>query len=173
MSLGIEPISQPHFPAILDLNAKYVSVLAPLDDHSLRALLAVSCFARVVHCGGCERNACGFMIVCREGQTLASENYAWFTARYPRFLYLDRVVLDTCMQGRGVGRDLYAALEVADCARNVPLLTLEYNIEPLNAASHAFHARMGFVQVGERRLPAGKRVAMMTRALQTSASDSK
>jgi len=39
-----------------------------------------------------------------------SPNYLWFRQRYPRFVYVDRVVVARAMRGRGYARLLYAGL---------------------------------------------------------------
>lgn len=49
----------------------------------------------------------GFAIVLPSGLDYWSDNYKWFTARFDRFLYLDRVVVAERGRRRGVGRALY------------------------------------------------------------------
>lgn len=39
-----------------------------------------------------------------------SANFQWFRARYPRFVYVDRVVTAPAARGRGLARKLYAYL---------------------------------------------------------------
>lgn len=91
-----------------------------------------------------------------------SANYAWFSARYDSFLYVDRVVVAPNAQGAGVGRALYGhALERAARESRAVVLS-EVNTRPPNPGSAAFHARLGFRVLEERENPAaGKRVAMM------------
>ena len=39
-----------------------------------------------------------------------SPNYLWFRARYPRFVYVDRMAVAEASRGRGYARRLYADL---------------------------------------------------------------
>jgi predicted GNAT superfamily acetyltransferase len=49
----------------------------------------------------------GFAILFLAGSTYASENYRWVAARYTRFLYLDRIVVEPAHRGQGIGHALY------------------------------------------------------------------
>ena len=40
-----------------------------------------------------------------------SDNYAWFRERYPRFFYIDRIVVASRRRGGGVGRAFYADVQ--------------------------------------------------------------
>lgn len=142
---------------LLALNAASVAVLSPMDDARLDTLLAACAFCRVIED---DRGVRAFVLAFREGTAYDSVNYRWFDAHYPRFLYVDRVVVDAACRGAGFGRRLYA--DVFDRARrdDVPLVTCEFDIEPPNPASERFHARQGFVEVGRQTLPGGKQVSL-------------
>src|SRR5690348_3214277 len=85
-------------PAILALNQRYVELLSPLDAARLARLDAQAAYHRVVEDRG---RIAGFLLAFREGAEYDSPNYRWFVAREPRFLYVDRVVIDGATQGRG------------------------------------------------------------------------
>lgn len=94
-----------------------------------------------------------------------SANFQWFRARYDRFAYIDRVVTAPEARGRGHARALYAHLFTAARAAALERVVCEVNSDPPNPASAAFHAALGFVPVGEARLPGGKTVAYLERDL--------
>ena len=93
-------------------------------------------------------------------------NYAWFTARYPRFVYLDRVVIDDGFRSRGLGELLYSEVERRIRDETVTdLFVCEVNLQPRNEGSLRFHARLGFEQVGEQESKPGLVVAMLAKRL--------
>lgn len=144
-------------PALLALNAASVEVLSPLDAARLDRLLAEAALCRVVEVDGAVR---AFVLAFREGADYDSENYRWFDAREPRFLYVDRVVVDAASRGLGLGQRLYA--DVFDRARHddVPYVTCEFDVDPPNPVSERFHARQGFREVGRQVLANGKAVSL-------------
>ena len=83
----------------------------------------------------------------------ASPNFQWFRARYPRFVYIDRVVVARQARGRGIARSLYSQV-IAEARRSGhDILACEVNRVPPNPVSDAFHAHMGFSEVGRAYLP--------------------
>jgi predicted GNAT superfamily acetyltransferase len=86
---------------------------------------------------------------------------AWFLARQPAFLYIDRIVIAPGSRGAGHARRLYE--DLAAVAGDRPLCC-EVNLAPPNPASLAFHERMGFAPCGEADDPRnGKRVRYLVR----------
>jgi predicted GNAT superfamily acetyltransferase len=143
--------------AVLALNAESVAVLSPLDALQLRALAAQAACFRVAERDGA---IVAFLLALREGSAYASPNYRWFAARYPRFLYVDRVVVGAAARGDGLGAALYTDLFAFARAAGLDTLACEFDIEPPNEASRVFHARFGFAEVGRQRLPGGKQVSL-------------
>ena len=93
-------------------------------------------------------------------------NFSWFRARFDRFVYIDRVVVAPKMRGRGLARALYNALFRRAAGSGHVRVVCEINWEPPNPASDAFHAGLGFEQVGLAVLPgAGKTVRYFSRAI--------
>ena len=86
-----------------------------------------------------------------------SPNYLWFSAHYPRFLYIDRIVVSASARGRGLGPALYADLIAVARNSGVDLLCCEYDLEPPNPGSARFHAGFGFREVGQQRVAGGKK----------------
>jgi predicted GNAT superfamily acetyltransferase len=86
-----------------------------------------------------------------------SPNYLWFRARYPRFVYVDRIVVAGGARGRGYARRLYADLIKHALATGHDLIVCEINPDPPNPASEAFHACLGFVEVGSAIIHGGSK----------------
>lgn len=151
---------------VLALNAAFVDMLSPLDAASLARLLDEADLARIAVA---DSVPAGFVIALREGRAYSSPNYRWFAARYPRFLYVDRVVADAAFRGRGVARALYANVFAQARRDGVPHVACEYDVEPPNPASARFHAAQGFREVGRQALARGKQVSMQLADVPTHA----
>lgn len=142
------------FPALLALNQESVAFLSPLELDDLRCLHAQASWHRVVEIEG---EVAAFLLVLREGADYASPNYRWFSANFPRFLYVDRVVVSSAFQGRGLGRQLYDALFAWARAEGFERIACEFDVEPPNEASRRFHAGYGFREVGSQHVADGKK----------------
>jgi uncharacterized protein len=151
----IRPLTEADLPAVLALNNAHAAEVNALTAAALAALVEVSAHARVVDGG------LGFLIALSERTPVQGPNHAWFLARHPAFLYVDRVVVAPEARGRGLARRLYE--ELAGVAADRPLCC-EVNLVPPNHASLAFHERLGFVACGEADDPRnGKRVQYFIR----------
>jgi hypothetical protein len=95
------------FPAVLELNAAAVPHVNLIGTEELVWLASHASFFRVAED---IEGLAGFAIVLPSGTDYWSDNYRWFTARFDRFLYLDRVVVHARARRAGVGRALYEAL---------------------------------------------------------------
>lgn len=95
-----------------------------------------------------------------------SPNFLWFRERYPRFVYVDRIVVAEEARGRGLARRLYKDLFTAAQAAGHERIVCEVNADPPNPASDAFHAELGFVPVGTAAIHGGaKTVTYLMREL--------
>lgn len=142
------------FDAILALNEGAVSLLSPLSPQRLAGLHAQASLHRVVEREG---EVIGFLLAFRDGADYDSPNYRWFAARYPRFLYVDRVVVAQPARGRGVGALLYRDMFEFAAASAAGIVTCEFDVDPPNPASERFHTRFGFHEVGRQWLGAGRK----------------
>jgi len=86
-----------------------------------------------------------------------SPNFLWFGARYPRFVYVDRIVVASSARGRGCARRLYRDLFQHAAEAGHERVVCEVNSNPPNPASDAFHAALGFVEVGTASVYDGSR----------------
>lgn len=157
----ILPLTGADLPAVLALNNLHQRETSALDLPELRQLVAISAYARGIGGGGD-----AFLIAMDQAADYESPNFQWFTERYPRFIYVDRIITAAHARGRGFGRRLYEDL-MAEAARlGHERVLCEVNIDPPNPASEAFHAALGFVEVGRAVIYGGSRtVAYFERRL--------
>jgi len=95
-----------------------------------------------------------------------SLNYKWFSERYDRFVYVDRIVVAEAGRGQGVGRALYDEFATRGRAGGHSVMLAEVNIKPRNEVSLRFHDLYGFVSVGEQDTERGtKRVVMLEKRI--------
>jgi predicted GNAT superfamily acetyltransferase len=152
----IRPFATNDLPAVLALNNAHAAEVNALTAEAMAALVAVAAHARVVDGG------LAFLIALDERTPVQGPNHAWFVARHPAFLYVDRVVVAPEARGQGHARRLYD--DLAAFAGNRPLCC-EVNLAPPNPASLAFHERLGFQPCGEADDPRnGKRVRYLIRS---------
>jgi predicted GNAT superfamily acetyltransferase len=145
-------------PAALALNNDHAAELSLLDMPRFRQLVAWSWFSAAV--GGAD----ALILTFDPSSPYDSPNFRWFQARYPRFVYVDRVVVAPHARGRGLARKLYESVFEKARAEGVPLVTCEINLDPPNPGSEAFHAAMSFTPVGDAA-PNGKKVRYFVREL--------
>jgi uncharacterized protein len=152
--MDIRDAVQADFERILELNDAEVRQTSPMDRQRLSLLHRLACFHRVAMLDGC---VAGFLLCMREGAAYDSDNYRWFSDRYQRFVYIDRVVVAANFGARGVGTSLYTNLFESARLHGVGQVCCEYNIEPPNPASRAFHEKFGFSEVGKQWLAGGSK----------------
>ena len=158
------------FPEILALNAASVHFLSPLDALRLRHLHAQAAYHRVVQREG---RIGAFLLAFREGAGYDSPNYRWFAQRYAQFLYIDRIVVDGVARGLGLGAQLYDDILAFAAATDAGRLTCEFDLDPPNPASAAFHRRYGFREVGTQWIGGNKKqVSLQVRELGDANADS-
>ena len=142
-------ISPDHRAAVLSLNNAFATELSLLDPERLAALLGEAFHARRIG------TVDAFLIAFDERATYDSPNFLWFRARYPRFVYVDRVAVAPAARGRGYARRLYADLIRHAVEARHAVIVCEVNSDPPNPASDAFHARLGFAEVGAAAVHGG------------------
>ncbi len=90
----------------------------------------------------------GFLLVLPSGLEYKSLNYKWFSGRYDKFAYIDRIVIMDEFKKNGIGKSLYLDLE-----KNIgeyELIACEFNIEPPNPISKKFHESLNYENVGHQ-----------------------
>jgi hypothetical protein len=155
----IEPLA-PDDAAALALNNVHAVELSWLDAPRFAELVERALMARRI--GEVE----ALLLAFDQDADYDSPNFLWFRDRYPRFVYVDRIVVAPAARGRGLARRLYDDLFAEVRQRGHDQVVCEVNLQPPNPASDAFHARLGFVEVGRAVLPGGaKAVRYLRRAL--------
>lgn len=149
--LPIEPITPALEPDVLGLNNLHAQELSWLEPAGLGRLLSQAFFARRI--GTIE----AFMIGFDQAADYDSPNFQWFRSRYPRFAYVDRIAVATEARGRGHARRLYEAFFAHARQAGHELAVCEVNLDPPNPTSDAFHAALGFAEVGSASIYGGER----------------
>ncbi len=161
MTLSIQPAGAGDLQTVLALNEAALPHVNSIGLSQLQALASMACFFSIARI---DSEIAGFLLAMREGVCYASENYQWFSRRYPSFVYIDRIVVAHEFFRRSVGRCLYQHL--IDASADAPRLTCEVNLRPPNQGSIDFHRRLGFIEVGRQQTEnGGKQVALMCKSL--------
>jgi predicted GNAT superfamily acetyltransferase len=146
------------FEIICALNLAEVQHTSAMDMAQLAELSVLSCYHRVACHDGV---VAAFLLAMCNGSPYKNENFAWFTRKYPRFVYVDRVVVSAAARGRRLGSLLYEDVFHYARSNGIPLVTCEYNIVPPNEPSRLFHDKFGFEEQGTQWVASGaKRVSL-------------
>jgi len=137
--------------AMLALNQAHVTQTSSLDLTGMQALIHQAFFVATCEAGGAE----AFLLAVDQDADYHSPNFIWFRARYPRFVYIDRVIVAASQRQRGWGRRLYGDLFASAAQAGHTMIACEVNAVPPNPASDAFHAALGFDPVGTGTLGGG------------------
>lgn len=100
-------------------------------------------------------NDAAFLLAFDHAADYDSPNYLWFRDRYPRFVYVDRIVVAPAMRKHGLAKRLYEDLFRAVSDAGHDRIVCEVNSDPPNPASDAFHASLGFVEIGHAAIYGG------------------
>ena len=136
---------------LLALNNAHAQELSWLEAERLEYLIGQAFLARRI--GRLD----AFMLAFDQDARYDSPNFIWFRARYPRFVYVDRIVVAPTARGRGCARRLYDDLSEHAVRAGHDRIVCEVNKTPPNPASDAFHAALGFVEVGTASVHGGSR----------------
>jgi predicted GNAT superfamily acetyltransferase len=145
--------------AVHALNQSAVPAVGDETAEAMHALIDMAACFRVAED---DDGLAGFLLVLRPEAPYGSGNFLWFRERYESFLYIDRIVIRSDQRGRGLGRRFYRDLETFAAGR-VPMITCEVNTRPRNEPSLAFHARLGYEEVGSRNSEGGAKTVVMLR----------
>lgn len=159
MPVAVRRLVEADLPTVLRLNNAAVPAVPAEDRAGLDALVRLVSLALVAES---DDGPAGFLLAMEPGVDHASENYRWFSAGDPDFLYVDRIVVDAAARGGGIGAALYAAAFEHARRTGRRRVTCEVNVRPENPGSLRFHARLGFERVGEQETKGGSvRVALL------------
>ncbi len=129
--------------AVLALNRGSEAHTSRLDRASLQALLQ-----QAWHVGLKDAGRSALLIALEQGADYHSPNFHWFRDRYPRFVYVDRIIVAAAARGQGLARSLYEELFGVARRAGHALVCCEVNLAPPNPGSQRFHEALGFAEVG-------------------------
>jgi predicted GNAT superfamily acetyltransferase len=136
---------------LLALNNAHAQELSWLEPERLQHLVEQAFLTRRI--GDLD----AFLLAFDQDARYDSPNFLWFSARYPRFVYVDRIVVAASARGRGCARRLYRDLFEHAAEAGHERVVCEVNSSPPNLVSDAFHAALGFVEVGTASVYDGSR----------------
>lgn len=162
MSHQIRDVDLESIPRIHEMNEGSVPHVNSVTTTYFRGQVGGKGYFRCVYSGG---DVAAFLLAMDEGADYDSMNFLWFKARYPRFVYIDRVVVGEGHRRARLGESLYADLVQWSCIRT-PMLACEVNLRPSNLPSLRFHEKQGFMPVGTQETDGGRKtVSLMVRKL--------
>ena len=144
-SVAIRAAAPTDFETICALNLMEIQYTSPMDMARLVELNALSCYHKVVCLGGI---VSAFLLAMCDGAPYENANFEWFSKKYPRFIYVDRVVVSSSSRGQRLGSLLYEDVFRYASSNAIPLVTCEYNLVPPNEPSRLFHDKFGFKEEG-------------------------
>jgi uncharacterized protein len=162
--VDIRDVSDPDLRGIVALNTMFAKETSLLDERALRRLLDASCYAKVVG----EVDA--LLIALDQDASHDGINFRWFKSRYTALVYVDRIVVHPRAQGQGLARQLYADMFASASQQGHRHIGCEVNVDPPNPASDAFHAALGFHEVGRAQISPTKTVRYLVRNLSANAN---
>jgi len=143
---------------ILALNNAHAVETSVLDEVRLASMLDEAFLATRIG------DVDAFLIVFDQRARYDSPNFTWFQVKYPDFVYVDRIITGPKARGKGYARALYEDLFEKAAVRGHKRVVCEVNVEPPNPGSDAFHAALGFVEVGRQLLAgSGKTVRYLSK----------
>jgi uncharacterized protein len=121
-------------------------------------LNAISCYHKVASLDGI---VSAFLLAMCRDSPYVNDNFEWFSKKYARFIYIDRIVVSSASRGLRLGSLLYEDIFRHAKANGIPLVACEYNIVPPNEPSRLFHEKFGFKEQGTQWVANGtKRVSL-------------
>ncbi len=152
---------------LLALNNAHAQELSWLEQERLQRLVEQAFLAPRI--GDLD----AFLLAFDQDARYDSPNFLWFCARYPRFVYVDRIVVASSARGHGCARRLYRDLFEHAAEAGHERVVCEVSSSPPNPALDAFHAALGFVEVGTASVDDGSRtVRYLSHTLTTPSAGS-
>lgn len=154
----IRDVVESDFESIVKLNDTEVQQTNEMSFDHLRLLIQMSSYCKVATV---ERQVAAFLIALREGALYENDNYRWFSSRFQNFLYVDRIVVGSNFSGHKIGSKLYTEMFGFARLQGIKTIACEYNIDPPNLPSHAFHDKFGFKELGTQWVASGARLVSL------------
>lgn len=162
MAVTIRDVRKHDLDSIIALNNNAGTTILPVDEAGMHWFDEHARYFRVAEVDG---QLAGFLVGITDGTDYASPNYRWFCNHYPKFAYIDRIVVARPYRGLGLGRVFYADMTSFAEVR-VPMLTCEVFLEPRDDVSLLFHGTYGFQEVGQQVMDnVDRRVSLLAKEL--------
>ena len=162
MSIVVRDVREHELDSVLALNNAAGPAILPLDANRLRRFFRSAEYFRVAERDG---SLAGFLVGFGPDAGHDSDNYAWFRERYPRFFYIDRIVVASRRRGGGLGRAFYADVQ-SHAELRYPHLACEVFLGQDNDPALLFHGSFGFREVGQHVMSEHDvRAAMLMKSL--------
>ena len=158
--LKIRDIVEADFKAILEIN-KYEEIqTSSLDIKKLFHLHSLAYYRKVITIQG---DIAAFLLAICHGKLYENDNYIWFSSRFRHFVYIDRIVVSPKFSRLGLASFMYDDLftTTESITPSLNLIACEYNIEPANLASKAFHDKLGFREIGKQYVANGSKLVSL------------
>jgi predicted GNAT superfamily acetyltransferase len=153
-SVEIRDAVEGDYENISALNLADVQHTSPMDAARLATLGNLSCYFKVACVEG---SVSAFILAMCNGVSYENDNFLWFARKYPRFIYVDRIVVSVAFRGLRLGSMLYEDLFRYARDNAIPLVTCEYNLVPSNEPSRLFHDKFGFREQGTQWVADGSK----------------
>ena len=137
------------------LNNEHARETSWLSEDGFSQLVDMAFYARGI---AWPESPAAILIAFDQDALYLNPNFEFFRARHPRFVYIDRLITAAAARRKGLARRLYEDLFKAARSAGHTVVGCEVNLDPPNPGSDAFHARIGFVEVGRAQLNNGKTV---------------
>jgi hypothetical protein len=95
------------FEAIYALNLAEAQHTSAMDLARLTELSAISCYHKV---GSFDGIVSAFLLAMCHDSHYVNDNFEWFSKKYARFIYIDRIVVSRASRGRRLGSLLGACI---------------------------------------------------------------
>jgi uncharacterized protein len=128
---------------ILRLNEYNVRETSPLDADKLARMITAARVATMIEPG------IAFLLAFDQRAEYDSWNFMWFRERFETFLYVDRIIVGEDHRRRRLGRLLYDDLFAAPWIWAINGSPAKSMFDRQTPASDAFHASVGFAEVGK------------------------
>ena len=147
---------------IIEINEQSIPAVNTVSLIQFETFLRDSIYFKVVT--NRSQKICGFLLVLPSGLEYDSLNYKWFSSRYEKFAYIDRIAISKNWRNKGMGKSLYTDLE--NTLKDYNLIACEFNVIPLNLVSKQFHESLDYENVGFQLTENGtKKVSLMTKKI--------
>ena len=139
--MSIRRAKEKDLPSILDLNNRESKWVGKKEIDFFQKYMYIPIF----NVFETNERIVGFLMAMDQNTDYDSINFLWFKDKFNKFYYIDRVIVDESMRGKGIASLLYR--ELIDIKQDIPLVA-EVSINPSNEGSVIFRDKIGFKDVG-------------------------